>query len=241
MAVIPVLADAAQHGGSVQRVQALLVLHRLGRSNVTWGMGTLPNLEAVLPEVQAAFQGLASAAQPSALERTDEEKALTAALAKGRQRPREFGRHRQGEDERAPVTTEYMATVREVIGLGASVRRRNKGCAVTLFAHWSGGAEKLALLEQLGDVQHLCIKSPTVDAMLPYLQKLTHLEALGLDDASQLSDARVAELKQALPKTEFLCCLRGEPGADMFVVHALPIGTTVLLGAAGGWKFAEPE
>ena len=77
MVAIPVLADAAQHGDSPQRIQALLVLHRLGSSNIMWNMGTLPNLEEVLPEVQAAFQGLASwDHQQSTLERTDEEKAL---------------------------------------------------------------------------------------------------------------------------------------------------------------------
>ena len=59
------------------------------------------------------------------------------------------------------------------------------------------------MLDKLGNVQHLSIKSPIADTAIPYLKKLTHLVTLGLEDA-HISDAGVAELKKALPDTNIV-------------------------------------
>jgi Leucine-rich repeat (LRR) protein len=75
LAAIPVLVDLSQTGEGAQRVQALLLLH-LFASNMSWGMGSLPNQQEVSVEVQKAFDAIWSWEQSPMVERTDEERAL---------------------------------------------------------------------------------------------------------------------------------------------------------------------
>ena len=132
---------------------------------------------------------------------SSEAKAKLAPVAPdARRRPPGVRESGQRAEERPPVAPEYLAPVREIVGMGGCVRPHETGCAVTLYAHWSGGDEKLALLEKLGDVQYLSIKSPIADTAIPYLKKLTHLVALELED-THISDAGMVELKKALPDT----------------------------------------
>lgn len=135
---------------------------------------------------------------------SDDGKAKLAPTGPGaRPRPRRSANNPSRAQARPAVTPEYLATVREIVGLGACVWPRETGCTVSLFAQWKGGEEKLALLDKLGDVQQLSIKSPVTDTSLRYLKRLTHLEHLRFDCAS-LTDAALEELKHSLPKANIV-------------------------------------
>lgn len=107
------------------------------------------------------------------------------------------------KEERFTLTPEYLTTAREIIRAGAGVWPEGSKSNVWLFYNWAGGDEKLALLEQLGNVRGVFIKAPITDTAIPYLRKLTQVEVIRLDNA-RISDAGVEELKQALPNARVL-------------------------------------
>jgi hypothetical protein len=213
---LPLADVGVQHIGQLKQLTRLSIAHSTLVDDQLKHLANLGQLEQLsLHENGISDEGIIHLAKLSSLKSinlsntfvTAAAKAnLVAGLAGGRRRRdmmHGVDSHRDPQEERPAVSPEYLATVREIIRLGAGVCPDRSGSRVWLFPNWSGGDEKLALLEKLGDVRGVFIKAPLTDAAVPYLTTLKQLEIIRLD-ASHITEAGVQKLRTALPSANIV-------------------------------------
>jgi hypothetical protein len=210
MLLVPLSKEGIQHVGEAKQLKRLTIQDSTLLDDDLKYLADLPQLESlVLKDNGISDEGLVHLTKLPSLRRVDLEgtfvssegqSKLYAALPNQEQAARMMRRESQTRDSHPPVSPEYLATVRAIVAYGACIMPDQAGCRIMLFPHWSGGDEGLALLDKLGDVHGLNIRTLLTDTAIPYLKKLTRLEYIGLE-ADRMSDVGIDELKKALPNT----------------------------------------
>ena len=207
---LPLTPDGVRHIGNIKQLKLLHIQYSTLLDDDLKSLADMPKLESLsLQEGCVSDEGIAHLTSlPSLQELQIDETFVTsdgltkllARIQSPEQRARMMRMGREMRDRSSAVSADYLATVRKIVTLGASVVPRQNDCRATILFDWSGGDDGLELLGKLDNLTELNIQAPITDAAFPYLKRLTTLKYLRLQ-SDQISDTALEDLKSSLPNT----------------------------------------